>query len=162
MKFEQFFKKNEWQELQFIVLWIIRAIARADGKVDSIEFNAMEQISKLAPKFRNKLARELVISIEKQICSTTTRYNISITEVKDRLISFSKLIDDKIPVLYGLDFKKTILGIALFIANSSGELTVNSNRMSKSEAELISELILYLGISQKDLLSEPSVYKFTV
>jgi hypothetical protein len=162
MKFEQQFKNNEWQELQFVVLWIIRAIARADGKVDSIELHAMEQISKLAPKFRNEFARELIISIENQISSTTTKYNITTSAIKDRLISFSKLIDDKFPLFYALDFKKTIIGIALYIANSSGDLTVYNNRMSDSEAEAIAELILYLDISQEDLEMEPSIYKFTV
>ena len=155
--FRPLFSQTEWQTLQFTVLWLIRSVARADGRIDSHEYKAMETLQKLAQNFKNDLAREVMVSLASHLTTINNKFTLTFEDMKGKIDEIVDILEKKFNPRMALDFKKNILAIALFVANASGYSPDTNSRIGTEEADMISEIIHKLKMSQDDLNRPPSL-----
>ncbi|MCX6153283.1 MAG: hypothetical protein NT007_03900 [Candidatus Kapabacteria bacterium] len=148
------FTDNEWQILKNTIKWIFRAVAEADGNIDLNEHQAIEFTFNLVKSFKSELARELILDLKNDRSNLPESQDNSFSEAKDDFKHASEILQVKLDAADALYFKKTILAIGLFIANSSG--TLLSYRISNEEQQVIKLFALYFKLTNAEYYESPS------
>lgn len=63
MKYKDSFDADEWQTLQFSLMWVFRGVAGADGKIDKEEQTALTNVIKSFTSIPFKFTKEVLESL---------------------------------------------------------------------------------------------------
>lgn len=154
MKCRDLYTEFEWHTLLFTPLWVFKISAAADGKIDKKEVNALKIITISAEKFENELVHEIISELkirEKEV------YSEFAEDERDPRRGLKKALEllAKLPEKMTSEFKKILIAIGFFIADSSGELY--GYRVTEEEIDALSELAHFLGLSAEELEQKPSI-----
>lgn len=147
------FTDIEWHLLQMGLLWVFQGIAMADGKIEPVEINAIEHLSKNAFKLKNELAREVFSSIDFNREEFSNIYNLS-PRINVGLQEVSSLLDEKLTPDKSVEFKKYLLAAGFYVfifAGNSDTRILNDSRESK----IFSDMAKLLRLMPVDLIKEP-------
>ena len=151
------FTHQEWITLQFSFIWMFQAIAGADGKIDIDELDAMNFIQVNADSIEDKLTREILKSMNVNFHEVTVRYNIDPRTIRTGLRETANIIENKMGHDSAVDYKKTLLAIGAYVANSSGDAF--SSMISNEESQTITELSLYMKLSKDEFRTTPTIWE---
>jgi uncharacterized tellurite resistance protein B-like protein len=154
MRLKGLFTTDQWQTLQYAVMWVFQEVAGADGNVDRKEQAALKNVTSNAAKFKDPLAKELLLSID---VNAGVIFRQSMTDMRGKdhgLKDVAKIIDSKFSKDEAILFKKTLIGIGYYIANISGE---ESAEMSEEEATSLAKVAFNLNLTVEDLMAAPTV-----
>ena len=149
------FTHQEWTTLQFSFIWMFQAIASADGKIDVGELDAMNFIQQKADTIQNQLAKEILKSMNVNFNEVSVRYQMEPRTIRTGLRETAIIIENKLEHDDAVDFKKTLLAIGAFIANSSGDML--SSMISNEESQTLTELSLYMKLTKEEFRSSPTM-----
>lgn len=155
MKYKDYFDEDEWQTIQFSLMWVFRGVAGADGKIDKEEQQALTKVIKSHPHIENPFIKEVFKSLE---ANPGIIFRQSINDHRDYrkgLEEASTILDSKVSLEIALMFKKFLTACGIFVANSSGEMT--GSKISEEEVEQLSKLAFHLKISMDELRKEPTI-----
>lgn len=156
MAFKDAFTREEWEILQFTELWIFDLVARADGKIDIKEMDAMSVVKMNADKFENDLVKEVLKGRSGfGVKELRDDYINDETKIEAGLKKVCKLLDDKVDRTVAEEFKKTMLAIGFYIGHASGDYF--ESKLSEEEAEALKKAADYLSLNEDVLNSEPTV-----
>lgn len=154
MNYRDIFEQEEWATLQLSFIWMFQAVAGTDGDIDLHELDALNNIIRKSQNFPNELARQVLTIKNYNISNVSFRYNSDSRSIKAGLKEISSILQ-KVEEPIALEFKKTLLAIGVYIANSSGEWF--NYKMSNEETQTLVELSLLMKVSKKDLNTAPTV-----
>ncbi|MDQ1266674.1 MAG: hypothetical protein QG635_1826 [Bacteroidota bacterium] len=155
MKYQQLFTEEEWTTLESSVLWVFEAIAKADGKRDIKEWEAMSIIHRRSDYMQNPFAREVLESFFYNMDHIHALFKEDDLDVIEGFAKIPYIIDDKIPNDVAVGFKKSLLAIGTYIANASGEM--GSSKICDEEAEALKEISDNLGLTDEEIRSKPTI-----
>jgi tellurite resistance protein len=153
--FKKTFNGTEWKILQFSIFWVFNAVARADGKIDKKEIDALSHLMKNSSAIINELARDVVASIEKDFHKIKSDFDSDKREIIDGMREVSDLLNVKVNQKTAVNFKKTLLGIGFYIANASGKWI--GSKVSAEESIAIKLAGLNLRLTAAQLEEVPSI-----
>ncbi|MBI5325871.1 MAG: hypothetical protein HZB41_11475 [Ignavibacteriae bacterium] len=119
--YSEVFSGTEWKTLQFSIFWMFNAVAKADGKIDKKEMDALQHLIKNSSAIINHLAWTVISSIEKEFDIIFAEFETDKREVIDGMREVSDLLNKKVNPKTAVEFKKTLIGIGFYIANASGK-----------------------------------------
>ncbi len=156
MAFKDAFTREEWEVLQFTELWIFDLVARADGKIDIKEMDAMSVVKMNADKFENDLVKEVLKgSGGFGVKELRDDYINDETKIEAGLKKVCKLLDEKIDGKVSEEFRKTMLAIGFYIGHASGDYF--ESNLSEEEVEALKKAASYLDLTEDVLKEEPTV-----
>ncbi|MBM2815465.1 MAG: hypothetical protein HW421_2227 [Ignavibacteria bacterium] len=155
MSFREVFNNDEWFKLQEAVFWMFFEIAGADGKVDKNEIMALRRICDNSKLLSNQLIVEILDSIGTQIIDSFSTKRFDSSEIRNGLKEISQILIGRIDSKEAVYFKKSLIAIGAYIANSSGSYL--TSMISDSEEQTLHELSLFLKLRHKDLLTFPTI-----
>ncbi|MBM2813778.1 MAG: hypothetical protein HW421_540 [Ignavibacteria bacterium] len=161
-EYREKFNDKEWEEVQFIIIWMLRTIARADGRIDKLEIRALNILTKLAKNFKNELVGELIVSVAPQLFYLTTQFHLTAEQMQPHMEKFNKLMESKFEHDFVIDFKKTLIASVIFVANSSGDVEENLTKINPKESQILQEFIGCLKMTDDELQQHPSIEDITV
>lgn len=154
MRLKNYFTADQWQTLQFAVMWVFQNVAGADGNVDKKEQQALKNVTSSAAKFKDPLAKELLLSIDVNPGQVFRQSMVDMRGKDQGLKDVAKIIEKAFEPKDAVHFKKTLIGIGYYIANVSGEINAE---MSEEEATTLAEIAFYLNLTPEDLSTAPTV-----
>lgn len=160
MEYKQQLDKNHWETLKTSVMWIFRAVAGADGNIDTKEQLALKNVTENAVWIQNTLVREVLDDISSDIA---LHFRNSITDgrsfregMADLLrILKNPVIEDRVAT----NFKKALIAIGFYVANVSGEEQQNKN-VSNEEANVLKNLASILALTPEQLRDKPNIQSY--
>lgn len=155
MDLQSLYKRTEWITLQFAVMWIFHSVAGADGVIDKKEQQSLKQLATKSKKFKNHLIKELFESMGDNIGNIFRQSMSDPRGPKKGLAEAIKLIESTLPKEDCIDFKKHLITIGFFVANTSGEK--DTSKVSVEEANIIANLALALGLKIEDMRQTPTI-----
>jgi len=156
MRQQDFFDQDEWQTVQFALMWVFRGIAGADGKIDKQEQDSLTKVVASHNKFDNAFLKELLQSLEQ---NPGIIFRNSVNDPRDYktgLQEAANILDEKISFADAVLFKKVLISIGVFVANSSGDQAEKTN-ISEEEVQTLSKLAKYLNINMSELKNPPGI-----
>lgn len=154
MSYTEIFDSNEWETLQFSMMWVFRGVAGADGKIDKEEQVALTQIIKNYYKIPYPLIKEVLKSLS---TNPGVYFRNSINdsrEYRKGLEETAEILDSKVSLEEALIFKKILTTIGIYVANASGD---KKSKISNEEVDQISRLAYHLKLKMEDLQQKPTV-----
>ncbi|MFY8160646.1 MAG: TerB family tellurite resistance protein [Candidatus Kapaibacteriota bacterium] len=155
MDLKSLYQPAEWQTLQFSVMWVFHSVAGADGVIDKQEQLALKQLTSNASKFSNHLIKEVLESMDSTSGAIFRQSMTDSRGPKKGLLDVTSIINKTLPQEEATSFKKHLIAIGFFIANTSGDK--QSSKVSKEEANFIASLAFSLGLKMDDLKTPPSI-----
>jgi hypothetical protein len=155
MAFKEKFTPEEWHTLQDAIFWVFKAVAGADNKIDKKETQALESVVSNSGKFFNDLAREVFMEVKKNFETIRSNFEKEPLSIEDGLKKVSNILIDKTTEEMGLNFKKTLIGIGVFIGHSSGSFF--GSKLSDEEVTEVKRIGELLGVSVGDLEKPPNL-----
>lgn len=153
------FTNDEWKTLQYAVFWVFREIASADGEIDRREMSAFSYLTKVFNRLRCELAREVMGEISGVgVRKISSECNYDTRSTYHGLDDVVNILDDKIEPEVALDFKKTLLAIAIFIAYSSNFLY--APRICEDEENSLKTVTSILRVSKEELHQPPTIHDY--
>jgi len=155
MNFQNFYDQEEWQTIQFGIMWVFRGVAGADGKIDKDEQRALTKVVDSGDKFNNAFVSELFGSMK---VNPGQIFRLSINDPRDfkrGLQEVAEILDQKASGADSLLYKKIITAVGIYVANSSGEL--GEKNISDEELDILSKLSHYLRLSTSEIRQEPNI-----
>lgn len=149
------YQPAEWLTLQYSVMWVFHSVAGADGVIDKKEQMALKQLTSNAKKFNNLLIQEILTSLD---ANSGTIFRQSMTDprgYKKGLADAIAIVLKTLPQKEAISFKKHLIAIGFFIANTSG--AKEAAKVSQEEANIIAALAFNLGLKMEDLKSSPTI-----
>jgi|GEM_PF-476066 len=160
MKYKPLFSDKDWKTIKISVMWIFRAVAGADGNIDTKEQMALKNVTENAIWVQNGLLREVIDDISINISEV---FRQSITDPRKfregmaDLVSALKFSPVEKKVVVG--FKKALIAIGFYVANISGS-EQDDKKVSSEEATVLKNLATILGLTSEDLREQPNIQKF--
>ncbi|MCX6147046.1 MAG: hypothetical protein NTW25_07310 [Candidatus Kapabacteria bacterium] len=154
MRMKTLFSTENWQTLQFAVMWVFQNVAGADGNVDRKEQQALKTVTSNSAKFKDPLIKELLLSLD---VNPGLVFRQSMTDVRgfqQGLKETAKIVDKALEPKDSIYFKKTLIAIGFYIANISGEI---NSEMSDEEATILANLAFLLNLNVDELAASPSI-----
>ncbi|MFC2132116.1 hypothetical protein ACFLSQ_11845 [Bacteroidota bacterium] len=151
MAFKEKFSPEDWTNLQYAIFWVFNAVAGADNKIDKKEKKALESVIANSGKFFNDLARE----VQKGFDKLHDDFDKLSTSSQDGLKGVSELLKGKVDDDMGLNYKKTLIAIGVFIGHSSGGWF--GSKLSDEEVGAVKSVGEYLHVSVADLERSPNL-----
>lgn len=155
MDIKSLYKPAEWLTLQYSIMWVFHSVAGADGVIDKKEQLALKQLTGNATKFSNVLIKELLESMDSNAGTLFRQSMVDSRGPKKGLQDATSIINKTLPQKEATDFKKHLIAIGFFVANTSGDK--DSAKVSQEEANIIASLAFSLGLKMDDLKSPPSI-----
>lgn len=155
--YKDYFDEDEWQTVQFGIMWVFRGVAGADGKIDKDEQNSLTKVIKSHKNIDNPFVKEVFQSLEE---NPGIIFRQSINDHRDfrqGLEELAEILNSKVSLDVALEFKKILTAAGIYVANSSGETT--GSKISEEEVNQLSKLAFHLKISMEELKAEPTVDK---
>ncbi|MBM2813821.1 MAG: hypothetical protein HW421_583 [Ignavibacteria bacterium] len=156
MPYNESFTKDQWTILELSILWIFEAVAKADGKRDLKEWEAMSIVHRKSEQFDNELMREVLDAFFYDMDAINDMFRSDQNIIEDGFRAISSFLDKCVSPKDALGFKKSLIVIGTYIANASGESYTGSN-ISNEEAQALQDICDYLNLTQADLERSPSV-----
>ena len=119
--YKKIFTNEEWKTLQFSIFWVFNAVARADGRIDKKELDALSHLMKNSSAIINELARDVITTIELDFTRIKEEFDNDKIEIIDGFRKVSDLLNSKVNQKTIVNFKKTLIAIGFYIANASGK-----------------------------------------
>lgn len=160
MKYKDSFDADEWQTLQFSLMWVFRGVAGADGKIDKEEQVALTKVIRSYPSIPFQFTKEVLKSLES---NPGLFFRKSINDTRDYrkgLEQAADILDSKVSLEEGLMYKKVLTAVGVFVANASGDTATDDDKNSKisnEEVDQLSKLAFHLKLKMKDLQESPNV-----
>lgn len=148
------FTTDQWQSLQFAIMWVFQNVAGADGNVDRKEQQALKTVTSNSNKFKDPLAKELLLSVDLNPGLIFRQSMADIRGFKQGLTDVAKIVDKALEPRDSIHFKKTLIAIGFYIANISGEL---NSEMSDEEATILANLAFLLNLHVEELAAKPTI-----
>jgi hypothetical protein len=160
MTYKPLFSEKEWDTIKISVMRIFRAVAGADGNIDTNEQLALKKITENAVWIENGFVREVIDDISIDIPGN---FRKSISDqrnfregMNDLLVIFDKSgIEQRIIV----GFKKALIAIGFYVANISGS-DYDEKMVSTEEANVLKSLTGILGLTANDLREKPNIQSY--
>jgi len=155
MDLRSLYQPAEWVTLQYAVMWVFHSVAGADGVVDKKEQMALKQLTSNAKKFSNVLLQEVLTSLDSNSGSIFRQSMADPRGYKKGLAGAIAIVNKTLPQEEAISFKKHLIAIGFFIANTSGDK--EKVKVSQEEANIIAALAFNLGLKMEDLKSSPTI-----
>lgn len=157
MDYRSQFRDKDWETIKISVMWIFRAVAGADGNIDTKEQLALKNVTENAIWVQNSFLREVMDDISIDISGV---FRKSITDPR----KFREGMSDLVKVLgasdiekrYVTGFKKALIAIGFYVANISGSDDEDKN-VSSEEANVLKNLAGILGLTSEELREKPNI-----
>lgn len=155
MELRSLYQPAEWLTLQYAVMWVFHSVAGADGVIDKKEQMALKHLTSNAKKFDNPLLQEVLISLDSSSGSIFRQSMVDPRGYKKGLADVISIVNKTIPQAEAISFKKHLIAIGFFIANTSGDK--EAIKVSQEEANIIAALAFNLGLKMEDLKTSPTI-----
>ncbi|MDC1068385.1 hypothetical protein OAQ99_04425 [Candidatus Kapabacteria bacterium] len=156
MKFKDSFDANEWETLQFSLMWVFRGVAGADGKIDKEEQSALTKLIKSHTKIPFAFTKEILESLDSNPGSFFRKSIVDSRDYRKGLEESAEILDSKISLDEALLYKKFLTAVGIFVANASGDDS-ESNKISDEEVDQLSKLAFHLKLKMTELKEEPTI-----
>jgi len=153
--YKKIFTNKEWKIMQFSIFWVFNTVAKADGKIDKKELDALSQLMKNSSAILNKLARDIISTIEIDFQKIKDEFDNDNREIIDGLREVSDLLNTKVSPEIAVKFKKALIAIGFYIANASGKW-LGSN-VSSEESIAIKLAGMNLRLTSAQLEEVPTI-----
>src|SRR3989339_1655174 len=153
--FKIIFSNDEWKTLQFSIFWVFNAVAKADGRIDKKELDALSHLMNNSSAIINELARDIITTIEKDFTKIKEELDNDKREIIDGLRNVSDLLNTKVNQATAVNFKKTLIAIGFYIANASGKWL--GSKVSSEENIAIKLAGMNLRLSAAQLEEVPTI-----
>jgi len=154
MAYQDKFSIEEWRTLQFSVLWVFHAIAEVDGIIDEDESAALFGAFEGEIDFPNKLATEVLNSINKDRQTILSEFGADAVGIPMGIKAAAELVEEKLSPEEAREFKQTLLYMGVAFAKASGETPGETAgpRVSGAERAAILTVTAILRLSLDDLM----------
>ncbi|TAL70032.1 MAG: hypothetical protein EPN82_05315 [Bacteroidetes bacterium] len=149
------FSEDEWKTLQYSIFWMFNSVAKADGKIDKKEIDALNHLIENSSAIINDLAWNVISTIKKDFDNIKSEFDNDKREIIDGMREVSDLLNSKVNPKTSIDFKKTLIGIGFYIANASGKWI--GSKVSAEEGIAIKLAGLNLRLSAAQLEEVPTI-----
>jgi hypothetical protein len=146
---------EELKLLLFAPLWVNTLVGMVDGKLDSLEIEALVNEIHHASFWKNDLTREILGTLSKDLDRIFPDYAADLHSVKSGLESVNDLLSKKATADDAAAFKKSLFLLAVRTAMASGEWVkgkwtgVNT---SEEESKAIENIASILHIPSEELI----------
>ncbi len=154
MRMKTLFNTEQWQSLQFAIMWVFQNVAGADGNVDKKEQQALKTVTSNSAKFKDPLIKEILLSIDVNPGLIFRQSMADMRGFKHGLTDVAKIVDKALDPKESIHFKKTLIAIGFYIANISGEA---NSEMSDEEAENLANLAFLVNLNVDELAAHPTI-----
>lgn len=141
------FTSTEWQTLQFAPLWVFSAVAGADRTIDQKEVEALSTEIMDAPRFKEPLVREVLMSVAIDLVNIMEAYKRDTRDLMSGLRDVGNLLDRKVPKQQGEAFKRAMIFIGSNVAKASGGGILQRDPVSTEEKTALVMAAMALGIT---------------
>jgi hypothetical protein len=155
IEYRKLFSDIDWQTLQFSIFWMFNSVAKADGKIDKKEKESLIRLTQNSSMLENDLAREIVASINGYLEGIWVKFEYDKREIIDGLREVSNLLNARVSPDEAKNFKKTLIAMGFYVANSSGKWF--GSKVCAEEGIAIKLAAQNLRLSTADLDSYPSI-----
>jgi tellurite resistance protein len=151
MSYKEKFNAEDWSKLQNSFLWVFKAIAGVDGKIDRKEKNAMNIIIDNTGNFDSKLGNELLNDLKNMDGDAVAKAEQDTSDLKTSIKEVGEILDKKVDREEAVDFKKLLIAVGAYIGDSSGKWF--DYKFSDEEEEKLKEIGRWLNTSTEAFLS---------
>lgn len=151
MIYKEKFNAEDWQTLKYSIVWVFKAIATVDGKIDKKERHALKIIIDNANNFESDLGIELLNDIKSDDIDIIDAAESDTRTSKDGLIEVGEVLDKMLDNQTAVDFKKLLIAIGAYVGDSSGKWF--DYKFSHDEEEQLNKIGRWLGTSTEAMLS---------
>jgi tellurite resistance protein len=93
--FKKIFNETEWKILQFSIFWVFNAVAKADGRIDNKEQDALSKLMNNSSAIINELTRDIITTIENDFKIIYSEFEKDNRGVIDGMREVSDLLNAK-------------------------------------------------------------------
>lgn len=148
MSYREKFTHSEWRTLQFAPLWIFTLVAQIDGVTDKKEITALAKEIGDAPRYRNPLMREILLSlVQDGFDKIWDAYGEDSRSVDKGLSDVADLLDRKIDDETAEGFKLALLSIGKSVAEASAPLFGPAVSDKEKAALVVAAIALRVKVS---------------
>jgi len=151
------FTDEEWRTLQFAPFWAFHLVARADGRADEKELEALYRQFRESATQKAPLAREVFVSIAADRQEVQDAYFADPRTVTDGLHDVVRILDAKVGHDEAVMFKGAVAWVAVDTANASGP---SGGELEVSEAQAIGVVWEVLGFDPDEFYRVAPAYGF--
>jgi len=119
MSYKDQFSNQEWQMLQYSVLWIFHAVAEADGVIDEKEGKALLDAFKGKIYVSSELAKEVVESMSEHSEKIIASFKKDTRGIPMGLKDVAELVEKKLDADRAKSFKLGLMLLGVAFANAS-------------------------------------------
>ena len=142
------FTADEWHELKLAPLWILAAVAGADGKIDDTErASHLKAISTYATN-QDPLSRQVFAELEKDFDTLWLNYLGDPRTATQGIAAVGALLTKAAPGLDVLPLKQALLELGNTVAEASGTRLPLASKRSRSENNALQFAAEALGLPQ--------------
>ena len=153
--YRKLFSDSEWKTLQFSIFWMFNSVAKADGKIDKKEMDALNHLIENSSAIINDLAWNVISTIKKDFVNIKSEFDKDKREIIDGMREVSDLLNNRVNTKTTIEFKKTLIGIGFYIANASGNWI--GSKVSAAEGIAIKLAGMNLRLSAAQLEEVPTI-----
>lgn len=157
MGYKEKFTAEEWELLQNGPMWVYRAVAGADNKIDKKETKAFKKLMKNITNLSNDFIKEVLAGLDYSDVELKKPFNPDSPELRAALKELSDILNFKCERENALYYKKTLIAMGVFIGESSGSLF--DYKFSNEEKEALMNVGFTLEISVADLFKTDIIHK---
>ncbi|MBX3042932.1 MAG: hypothetical protein KIT33_01670 [Candidatus Kapabacteria bacterium] len=150
------FSTDEIENLKLSVIRVFNYIADIDGKIDKKEVTAIETFLKNIRKFNSELLNELFVELP-VIGILEEKRSLSGLGDREGLRYISALLDRKIDREEALNFKKSLIALGYFVADSSGSFF--EHNISDDENSALNSIAKDLDLSLREMISTKQIQR---
>ena len=143
---------EEWDTLLFAPIWMAGFVGRAsDQKMDEKETQAFIKDLSEGGLYKEALVREVLRGIAADLDGVMTRWGEDSRTFDVGLEDTRRVLDEKASEEEAANFKKSILGIGVDVAQASGPMF--GDKASTEEKQAIAMAATFLGVQLDEVFS---------
>lgn len=151
MSYKAKFNAEDWEKFQNSFLWVFKAIAGVDGKIDKKEKNAMNIIIDNAGNFESQIGNEILNDLKNSSVDAIEKAEKDSSDLKTAITEVTKILDNNLNREEAIEFKKLLIAVGAYIGDSSGKWF--DYKFSDEEEEKLEEIGRWLNTSTEAFLS---------
>jgi hypothetical protein len=142
------FTADEWRELELAPLWILGAVAGADGSIDQAEKASHIKAISTFTAHADELVRRVFGVVAGDFESAWVRYLSDNRSATQGIAAVSKVLARLPNPAATVPFKAALLELGGAVADASGGKLQLGRKRSRSEREALSAAALVLGVPE--------------
>jgi hypothetical protein len=140
------YTSKEWQTLIFTPLWVMTAVAGADGKADEKEVAAFAKEVAEAHLYKDSLVKEVMLSLAVDLSNNMTQFQKDSRNIMEGFTDAATVLDTKTNSEHANAFKRAMMGIGVQIAKASGGTLFKPDPISDEEKTALMLIAVTLGV----------------